>query len=90
MMLFFTRLLSLARAGQSVPEFALVAALIAIAVASSLGGVKNAIDHQAVVAAQSISADGLVETSAGECRTSGNGGGNGGMGTGSSQKSCGH
>jgi len=52
--------------GQSAPEFALVAALIVLAAGSSIGPVKEAIENQGKLSAQSISSDGL-EVSGTEC-----------------------
>jgi hypothetical protein len=59
--------------GQSAPEFALVAALIVLAAGSSLGPVKEAIENQGKLSAQSISSDGL-EVSGTECLRVGGGG----------------
>ena len=59
--------------GQSAPEFALVATLIVLAAGSSLGPVKDAIENQSKLSAQSISSDGL-EVSGTECLRVGGGG----------------
>lgn len=63
---------SMGSPGQSAPEFALVAALIVLAAGSSIGPVKEAIENQGKLSAQSISSDGL-EVSGSECLRVGGG-----------------
>lgn len=52
-----------AHTGQTLVEFTLIAALVAVAAATSIGPVKDAIDNQSKIAAKSMSAEG-VETTA--------------------------